>query len=101
MSCGSGGNAFPQGDKVITLLTGYRFFKNKSQGMDAKKYHWINGNPGRMVAAADKGAFLFSFVMANMVVHIHCGLCRACETKCKSKIGKRRSCNLGKLKFEL
>lgn len=54
-----------------------------------------------MVAAADKGAFLFSFVMANMVVHIHCGLCRACEMKCKSKIGKRKSCNLGKLNFEL
>lgn len=43
-----------------------------------------------MAASADKGAFLFSFVMANMVVHIHCRLSRACEMKCKSKIGKKQ-----------
>lgn len=32
---------------MITLLAGYRFFKNKSGGMDVKKYRWINGNTGR------------------------------------------------------
>lgn len=57
MNCGSGGNAFPQGDKVITLLTGYRFFKNKSGGMDVKKSHWINGNTGRNGSHCRQGYF--------------------------------------------
>lgn len=34
-----------------------------------------------MVATADKGVFSFSFILANMVSHIHCRMCRLSETQ--------------------
>lgn len=85
MNCGSGSSAFPQGDKVITLLTGYLFFfffpKNKSGGMDVKKKkksldQWLF-RPKKM-ATAEKDlclSFLYfvkhSFIFAvDCVVHV-------------------------------
>lgn len=46
--------------------------------------------PAEKVATADKGIFLFSFILANMVFHIHHRLCRAREVKCKGERRKKK-----------